>query len=232
MCFWGSSANAFVPKIKAVANAKGEVPPLALKAVSQLIIAQQRKGIETDDKFDFGTASSYLTDKMAKDTRIFVEQDGDKYKIQIQNLSEPDNFQSFKVSAADVQGYLGDKYVNKNVQESARFTIGGGKSDILHKNIATKALMQKRFGDFPGIKKLQVTANLEEDGEGSGLFIPTIYLKQKDGKYVRFEISGDDKLSRVGYEQGRDNLNRLNDQVLLTTLKQAYPTYDFSKIDY
>jgi hypothetical protein len=228
----GSSANAFVPKIKAVANSKGEVPPLALKAVSQLIIAQQRKGIETDDKYDNATATSYLSEKMVKDTKIFVEQDGDKYKIQIQNLSDPDNIQSFKVSAADVQGYLGDKYVNNNVQASARFAIGGGKSDILHKNIATKALMQKRFGDFPGIQKLQVTANLEEDGEGSGLFIPTVYLKQKDGKYVRFEISGDDKLSRVGYEQGRDNLNRLNDQVLLTTLKQAYPTYDFSKIDY
>lgn len=228
----GSSANAFVPKIKAVANAKGEVPPLALQGLNQLIIAQQAKGIETDDKFDAATASSYLTDKMAKNTRVIVEQDGEKYKIKIQNLDDPDNFQSFKVSAADVQAYLGDKYVNKNVQESARFTIGHGKSDILGTHVATKAMMQKRFGDFPGIKKLQVTANLEEDGEGSGLFIPTIYLKQKDGKYIRFEISGDDKLSRVGYEQGKNNLNALNDQVLLTTLKQAYPNYDFSKIDY
>lgn len=231
----GKSANVFVPRIKAVANAKGEVPPLALQGLNQLVIASVAKGIETDDKFDAATASLYLSNSKAnklENTRVLVEQDGDKYKIKIQNLDDPDNFQSFKVSAADVQAYLGDKYVNTNVQESARFAIGRGKSDILHKNIATKALMQKRFGDFPGIKKLQVTANLEEDGEGSGLFIPTVYLKQKDGKYVRFEISGDDKLSRVGYEQGKNNLNALNDQVLLTTLKQAYPTYDFSKIDY
>jgi hypothetical protein len=231
----GTSANAFVPRIKAVANAKGEVPPLALQGLNQLIIASYTKGIETDDKFDYETASSYLSDSKEnklKNTRVLVEQDGDKYKIKIQNLDEPDNFQSFKVSAADVQAYLGDKYVNKNVQESARFTIGSGKSDILHKNQPSRALMQKRFGDFPGIKKLQVAANLEEDGEGSGLFIPTVYLKQKDGKYVRFEISGDDKLSRVGLDQGRDNLNRLNDKVLMTTLMQAYPNYDFSKIDY
>lgn len=228
----GSSANAFVPKIKAVANAKGEVPPLALQGLNQLIIAQQRKGIETDDKFDAATASSYLTDKMVKNTRVLVEQDGDKYKIQIQSLDDPDNLQSFKVNAADVQAYLGDNYVNTNTQESARFAIGHGKSDILHRNVATKALMQKRFGDFPGIQKLQVTANLEEDGEGSGLFIPTVYLKQKDGNYIRFELSGDDKLSRVGFQQGKDNLNRLNDRVLMTTLMQAYPNYDFSKIDY
>jgi len=226
----GESANVFVPKIKAVANPKGEVPPLVLQGLNQLIIAQERKGIKTDGKFDFETASSYLTDKLVKDTRVLVEQDGDNYIIQLQNLKEPENTQTFKVSAVDVQDYLGDKYVNNNTQSSARFAIGRGKSDINKSHIATDALMQKRFGDFPGIKKLQVTANLEEDTPG--LFIPTVYLKQKDGKYVRFEISGDDKLSRVGYDQGVDNLNRLNDEVLLKTLKQAYPNYDFSKIDY
>jgi len=231
----GKSANAFVPRIKAVANNKGEVPALALQGLNQLVIASVAKGIETDDKFDTATASLYLSNSKSnklENTRVLVEQDGDKYKIQIQNLDDPTNLQSFKVSGADVQAYLGDKYVNNNVQESARFAIGGGKSDILNKNYATKAMMQKRFGDFPGIQKLQVTANLEEDGVGSGLFIPTIYLKQKDDKYVRFELSGNDKLSRVGYDQGKNNLNALNDQVLLTTLKQAYPNYDFSKIDY
>ena len=226
----GESANVFVPKIKAVANAKGEIPPMVLPRLNELIIAQERRGIKTDDKFDFETASSYLTDKLVKDTRVLIEQDGDNYIIRLQNLQDPENKQSFKVSGADVKNYLGDKYVNPNTQESSRFAIGKGKSDILGTHVATKALMQKRFGDFPGIKKLQVTANLEEDTPG--LFIPTIYLKQKDGKYIRFEISGDDKLSRVGFEQGRDNLNRLTDEVLLTVLKQSYPNYDFSKIDY
>ena len=226
----GESANVFVPKIKAVANGKGEVPPMVLQGLNQLIIAQQAKGIKTDDKFDFETASSYLTDKLVKDTRVLIEQNGDNYIIRLQNLQDPENKQSFKVSGAYVKDYLGDQYVNPNTQESSRFAIGKGKSDILGTHVATKALMQKRFGDFPGIKKLQVTANLEEDTPG--LFIPTVYLKQKDGKYIRFEISGDDKLSRVGFDQGRDNLNRLTDEVLLTVLKQSYPNYDFSKIDY
>jgi hypothetical protein len=226
----GESANAFVPKIKAVANPKGEVPPIILQKLNQLVIAQNEKGIKTDDKWDFETASSYFTDKLAKDTRVIIKQDGDNYTIQLRNLQDPDNTQSFKVNSQQVRAYLGNEYVNDNSQVSARFAIGKGKSDINRTNVATDALMQKRFGDFPGIKKLQVTANLEEDTPG--LFIPTIYLKQKDGKYIRFEIAGDDKLSRVGFEQGKDNLNALNDEVLLKVLKQSYPSYDFSKIDY
>jgi hypothetical protein len=44
------------------------------------------RAIKTDDKFDFSTASSYLTDKLAKDTRVIVKQDGDEYTIQLRNL--------------------------------------------------------------------------------------------------------------------------------------------------
>lgn len=227
----GESAFAFVPKIKAVSNPKGEVPPIILQKLNQLVIAQNEKGIKTDGKWDFGTASSYFTDKLAKDTRVMIKQDGDNYTIQLRNLQEPDNVQSFKVNSQQVRAYLGDEYVNDNYQVSGRFTLGKGKSDINRSHVATDALMQKRFGDFPGIQKLQVTANLEEDKPG--LFIPTVYLKQKDGKYVRFEIAGFNKSDRVGYEQGIQNLNSLNDKVLMNVLKQAYPTYDFdSKIDY
>ena len=226
----GESANAFVPKIKAVANPKGEVPPIILQRLNQLVIAQNEKGIKTDDKWDFSTASSYLTDKLAKDTRVIVKQDGDNYTIQLRNLSDPDNVQSFKVNSKQVRDYLGSEYVNDNSQVSARFAIGKGNSDINRSNVATNALMQKRFGDFPGIKKLQVTAKLEEDTPG--LFIPTVYVKQKNGKYISFEIAGDDKLSRVGFDQGMQNLNSLNDEVLLKVLKQAYPNFDFSKLDY
>lgn len=226
----GESANAFVPKIKAVANPKGEVPPIILQRLNQLVIAENAKGIKTDGKWDFGTASSYLTDKLAKDTRVMVMQDGDNYTIQLRNLQDPDNVQSFKVNSKQVRDYIGNDYVNDNSQVSARFAIGKGNSDILKTNVATNQLMQKRFGDFPGIKKLQVTAKLEEDTPG--LFIPTIFVKQKDNKYVRFEIAGDDKLSRVGFDQGVQNLNALNDEVLIKVLKQAYPSYDFSKIDY
>jgi len=226
----GASAFAFVPKIKAISkNSKGEIPSNTLDGLSQLIVAENAKGIKTDGKWDFGTASSYLTDKMVKDTKVFVEQNGDSYTIKMQNLNDPDNFQSFKVNGGQVRAYLGDKYVNDQAQVSGRFTIGQGNSDINKTNVATNALMQKRFGDFPGIQKLQVTAKLEEDTPG--LFIPTVYVKQKDGRYASFELSGNNKLSRVGYEQGIQNLNSLNDDVLEKVLKQAYPNYDFSKLD-
>jgi hypothetical protein len=225
----GKSAFAFVPKIKAIANSKGEVPANVLQGLNQLTIAENAKGIKTDGKWDFGTASSYFTDKMVKDTRVFVTQDGDNYVIEMRNLQDPDNPQSFKVSGSQVKAYLGDKYVNENVQVSGRFAIGQGNSDINHTNNPLNAMMQKRFGDFPGIQKLQVTAKLDEDTPG--LFIPTVYVKQKDGNYAQFELSGNNKLSRVGYQQGIQNLNALNDDVLEKVLKQAYPNYDFSKLD-
>lgn len=225
----GESAFAFVPKIKAIANSKGEVPANVLQGLNQLTIAENAKGIKTDGKWNFGTASSYFTDKMVKDTRVFVTQDGDNYVIEMRNLQDPDNAQSFKVSGSQVKAYLGDKYVNENVQVSGRFAIGQGNSDINHTNNPLNAVMQKRFGDFPGIQKLQVTAKLDEDTPG--LFIPTVYVKQKDGKYAQFELSGNNKLSRVGYQQGIQNLNALNDDVLEKVLKEAYPNYDFSKLD-
>ena len=228
----GASANAFVPQIKAVANPKGEVPPMALQGLNQLIIAQQAKGIATDEDWDFSTASSYLTDKMSKDTRVIVKQDGDNYEIQLRNLTDPDKVQRLKVSGAQVSAYLGDKYTNANTQESTRMTIGKGNTDINRTNVPTNALLQKQFGAFPGVQHLQVTANLKQDRSNPDLYIPTVYIKNKKGGYNSFELSGDDKLSRVGYDQGIQNLNSLNDQVLLKSLKQAYPKFDFSTLDY
>ena len=57
----GASAFAFVPKIKAISkNSKGEIPSNTLDGLSQLIIAENAKGIKTDGKFVFGTASSSM----------------------------------------------------------------------------------------------------------------------------------------------------------------------------
>ena len=228
----GEAASAFVPQIKAVSNPKGEIPPIALQGLNQLLIAQKAKGIATDDEWDFGVSSSYLTDKMVKDTRVIVKQDGDNYEIQLRNFADPDKPQRLKVNGAQVAAYLGEKYVNNNVQASSRMAIGRGNSDINKTNVATNALMQKQFGNFPGIQRLQVTANLKEDRSNPDLFIPTVFVKNKQGKYISFELAGDDKLSRVGYDQGVQNLDRLNDQTLLKSLKQAYPKFDFSTLDY
>jgi hypothetical protein len=229
----GKSANAFVPRIKAVANSKGEVPPIAMKGLSALIIAEQEQGLKTDSNWDFETASSYVTDeKLMKNTNVLVKQDGDSYEIEIRNSANPSEPQRLKVSGAQVAGYLGDKYVNTNAQASARVAIGRGNTDITKGNVAQEAVMQKQFGDFPGIQHLQVTANLKQDRSNPDLYIPTVFVKNKQGKYTSFELSGSNKLSRVGYEQGVQNLNALNDQVLLTALKQAYPKFDFSTLDY
>ena len=92
--------------------------------------------------------------------------------------------------------------------------------------------MQKRFGDFPGIQKLQVTADLNENISNPELFTPMINIKTKKGGYASFPLAGPNKTQFVGYEQGRANLNALTDDVLLKVLKQTYPTFDFNTLDY
>lgn len=229
----GKSANTFVPRIKAVANPKGEVPPIAMKGLSALIIAEQEQSLKTDSNWDFETASSYVTDeKLMKNTNVLVKQDGDSYEIQIRNSADPGTPQRLKVSAAQVAGYLGEKYVNPNTQASARVGIGRGNTDITRGNVAEEAVMQKQFGNFPGVERFQITANLKQDRSNPELYIPTVFIKNKQGKYNSFELSGNNKLSRVGYEQGVRNLDALNDKVLITALKQAYPNFDFSTLDY
>ena len=230
----GESASAFVPQIKAVTkNSKGEIASNVLDGIAQLVIAQKNKGLETDENYSYDTATKFLQNENIKDTKIIVKQDGDSYEVQIRNLLlDEGKPQILKVSASQVSQYLGNKYVNNNVQESGRMAIGKGNTDVNRTNVPTNAVMQKQFGDFPGIKKLQVTANLKQDISNPDLYIPTVYIKNKKGKYIYFELSGDNKLDRVGYDQGIQNLNRLNDETLLKSLKQAYPTFDFSTLDY
>ena len=78
---------------------------------------------------------------------------------------------------------------------------------------------------------MNVTADFDQDVSNPELFIPGINIMQKNGKYVHFELSGVDKLSRVGYEQGVRNLNALTDDVLLKYIKTQYPYYDYSQLD-
>jgi hypothetical protein len=227
----GAAANTFVPQIKAVTNPKGEVPPVVLQRINQLLVAQQRQGIKGDSKFDFETASSYLADKNVKDTKIFVQQNGDDYEIHIQNLATPGTPQVLKVNGSDVANILGSGYTNSNALASSRMALGGGNTDITRGNVAQQAIMQKQFGNFPGVTKFQITANLKQDLSDPNLYIPTVYVKKKNGKYTAFELSGADRLSRVGYDQGIANLNSLNDDVLLKVLKQEYPKFDFSTLE-
>jgi hypothetical protein len=229
----GKSANSFVPRIKAVANAKGEVPPIVMKGLSALVIAQQEQSLKTDSNWDFETSNRWVTDeKVMKNTNVIVKQDGDSYEIQIRNSEDSGTPQRLKVSAAQVAGYLGEKYVNPNTQASARVGIGRGNTDITRSNVAEEAVMQKQFGNFPGVQRFQITANLKQDRSNPELYIPTVFIKNKQGKYNSFELSGSNKLARVGYEQGVKNLDALNDKVLINVLQEAYPKFDFSTLDY
>jgi hypothetical protein len=226
----GKRSNAFVPQIKAVANPKGEVPPLVLPGLNQLLIAAKEKNIAANRDFDFETASGYFTDKQSKDTRVYVKQNGENYEIQIRNLNDNATPQVLTVSANEVRDYLGAKYVNENTQASTRMGLGLGKSDIRNKNIAQEAEFQKSFGDFPNIRNLKITANLDQDLQNPNAYIPTIYLQNKDGKYISFELSGSNKLARVDYASAKQNFSNLDDNTVLRVLKQNYPNFDFSTI--
>jgi len=50
------------------------------------------------------------------------------------------------------------------------------------------------------------------------------------GEWVPFEVSGMGGLQRVGYDQGRKQLNTLTNNELRSMLKLQYPNYDFSNI--
>jgi hypothetical protein len=223
-------SNVFVPQIKAVVNPKGEVPPVVLSNLNQLVVAANRKGISANKDFNINTASDYLSAKNVKDTKVFVQQTGENYEIHIQNLANPGAPQVLTVGPNDIASYVGADYVNSNSQASARMALGGGTTDIKKKNIAQEAIFQKSFGNFPNIRKLKITANLEEDLSNPDALIPTIYLQNKSGKYTAFELSGYDKLSRVDYDSAKKNLENLTDDMTLKVLKQYYPNFDFTTI--
>jgi hypothetical protein len=223
-------ASTFVPKIKAVTNPKGEIPPVVVSNLKQLIEKTSRQGIAGTAKFNNKTALDYLSDKNLKNSTLFVQQTGENYELHIQNSSDPSNRQVLIVSPNEVADFIGTNYINANAQASARFALGNGTTDINKKNNAQDAMFQKSFGSFPNIRKLKITANLEQDISNPKGMIPTIYLQNKDGNYTSFELSGYDKLSRVDYDSAVFNLSNLDDNTVLKTLKQYYPNFDFSKI--
>jgi len=221
----------FEPEIKAVATGKsGEPPTNVLIRLSQLLTAADAKQIAGDENFDLTTASNMLKSENKKDTRVFVYHDGDDYRIYLKSESDPKQMQVLKVGKQDVVNYLGAGYVKNLSQESVRLDLGRGNTNI-NKN-PLESLMQKQFGDFPRVTRLQVTADLNQDLSNDGLFTPIINIKKKDGRYQSFELSGPNKDLRVGFDQGKSALNNLDDETLLKRLKQEYPTFDFSVLDY
>jgi hypothetical protein len=224
-------AQAFVPQIKAVATGKnGEPPPIIVSRLSQLLTSADVNQIAANADFDLTKASEMLLDKNKSDTRVFVYQDGDNFQVHLKSESDPSNRQVLKLSKNDIVRYFGQGYVNENIQESMRVNIGMGNTNLT--GDPKKAMVQKQFGDFPGINRLQVTADLNQDLNNPDLYTAMINVKKKDGRYATFEISGSNNLQRVGFDQGKKSLNALTDVTLLNLLKKQYPNYDFSNLDY
>jgi len=220
----------FVPQIKALGADKDGSPTSAtLGKVSALVTATVARGTYADNDYDPETASSMLESKNSKDTRIFVQQTGNNYEVVLKSESDPKKVQRIKVSREDVVSNFGSSYANANVQESTRLKIGRGNTNVTGN--ADDAFMQKAFGNFPGIRRMNITADLDQDLSNPELYIPMINVKKKDGRWQNFPISGVDKLSRVGFDQGRTNLNALTDDVLLKYLKAQYPNFDYSQLD-
>lgn len=224
-------ATVFVPQIKAVAKTKsGEIPPAILNNLSQLITSADVNKIAADANFNVEKASSMLSSKNNKDTVIFIEQDGDNYKVHLKSETDPKNRQTLRLSKNDVSRYFGAGYVNDKTIESVRLNIGKGNTNLTAD--PNRAILQKQFGDFPGINRFQVTADLDEDLGNPGTFIPMINVRNKNGRYTSFELSGSNKLRRLGYDQAKENLNKLTDSELLKLLQENYPNFDFSTLDY
>ena len=220
----------FVPQIKALgADKDGSPTPATVSQVSALITATMARGVAADDVWDASTASDMLLSENAKDTRIFVQQDGENYQLVMKSESDPSKLQKIRLSKAEMRANFGDKYVNDLTQESIRLDLGRGNTNLSRN--PKQSIMQKSFGDFPGVRRLDIAADFTQDISDPNLFIPGINIKKKDGRYQYFELSGVDKLSRVGFEQGKRNLNNLTDDVLLRYLKVEYPNYDYSQLD-
>jgi hypothetical protein len=220
----------FVPQIKALPLDKdGSLTPLTLQRMAGLVTATVRRGVKADSEYDPKVVSDMLLAKNNKDTRIFVQQSGDDFEVQVTSLTDPSKVQRIKVNKAEIIANLGSQYVNELTQESMRVGIGGGNTNLTRD--PNRSMMQKAIGDFPGIRRMNITADLDQDLSNPDLFIPGVNIKKKNGRYEFFQLSGIDNLSRVGYEQGRRNLNALTDDVLLKYLKVEYPNYDYSKLD-
>lgn len=220
----------YVPQIKALGSDKDGSPTAAtLGKVSALITATIARGVKADNDYDATTASSMISSKNSKDTRIFIQQSGDSYEVQLKSESDPKKIQRIKVSKEDVIANFGPKYVVNNTQEAVRLKMGNGNTNLTGN--PDESIMQKSFGDFPGIRKMNITADLDQDLSNPDLYIPSVNIMKKNGRWQTFILSGQDNLSRVGFDQGKANLNALSDNVLLKYLKTEYPNFDYSQLD-
>lgn len=229
----GEFATEFVPQIKGAPIGKDrKIAPQMVNNLTAFISRADIGKYKYDENFNAATAANMLSNERLADSQVFVEQKGRNYVIHIKNIG--DDFkntpvQKLSLTQSEVVKYFGPEYVNPRVQESMRLVLGRGSTNI--NKDAQSAAMQQTFLDFPGIKSMQVNADLSSDMSNPDLYIPTIYIKTKSGVWAPFEFSGYNKEKRQGYETLKRNLNNLTDETLLKELKQYYPNFDTSTLD-
>ena len=220
-----------VPEIKSIARDKnGKVPPVMYDRIMQLVKATADGGYKANDDFSESTMNSMFSDENIKDTKIFIHRKGNDYELHVDNTSLNEPTQVIRLSGADVQKYFGPGYVSDKTETSMRMKLGRGNTNLTSN--PEDAVLQKSFGDFPGISQFIVTADLKSDLDNPDLYYPIVNVKKKNGRYQSFPITPSNKRPSLGYDQGIRQLNSLTDAQLLTLLKEQYPNFDFSQLDY
>ena len=221
-------ASDFAPVIKAApVDKNGKITGPVAGALSTLITSRQlgEFGVEgTDD----AKATEFLQEENLKDTKVIVKQQGNSYELWIKNEKEPTNIQKYKVSERNIRNIFGPEYVNTKSKESMRLTLGKGNDNLIGNPLYSP--LQKSFGDFPMIKKLNITGGLQRVIGSEDEHVYSINLQKKDGRWQNFTLAGIGGRERVGYDQGINLMNTMTDESLIKAIKIEYPNFDFSQI--
>ena len=218
-----------IPRYKVIAKTKeGKLPTITGENVSLYIGSLQEMGLEKGENYNATTALEYLNEKNMKDTDVIIKNQGSNYQLWIKNKNNPNDVQKIDISEQNlVKMTGGDKFISKNTKESKKIATGRGNTNLT--GDPTKAQFQRKFGDFPSVTNLKVTADLIDVGNNE--FYYSINLKKRDGNYAQFTLAGANGLSVVGYDQAKVAIANLTDKDIINQITTEYPDYDISKID-
>lgn len=219
--------STIVPEIKSLPRDKnGKLPPVVFDRMSALVTAADELKLAADENYSSEDSEKMMLDENIKDTKVFIYRKGNEYEVHLKNPNVSKNIQKLKLSGSDITKYFGPEYVSDKTQESIRLNLGTGNTNLT--GDPNRSIIQKAFGDFPGVAKYNITADLNQDLSNPDLYVPIVNVMGNDGRWKTFEISGSDGRRRMGYDQGLSQLNSLTDDGLMKLLKLQYPNYDFS----
>lgn len=219
----------FIPRYKAIGkNKDNKFPPITLTNVAAYITSLQEQGLQKGQNYNANTALEFLSDENIKNTDIFIKNQGDKYQVWIKNKENPNDVQKIDISEENlVKMTGGNNFVSDYTRESKKISTGKGNTNLT--NNPSRSEFQGRFGDFPGVRNLKVTADLKD--VGGGQYYYSINLKKKDGRYQNFTLAGSNGMSVVGYNQAKMAIANLTDKDIINQIIEEYPNYDISQLD-